>query len=269
MKGAWDLGSEKDIITDKTDIVGELKKYDPVAFEKRRQALIKKYQGYSDVAPEYLQSELKKDPGYKGWRISQLLEKPDLVMVQKKVPIQREFRVEVVAGKVLGNGSTVDRFKYMYEIGADGLKMKDYQAPSSEDFKKVEAFAQQAIDKLPPQLRGMPYGMDIAILEDGKVAMIESNPGGNSNFLFEEDKASVEALGKFLEKYPDAAKSGEIPKAVADGMDPKAQMEYLKKFFSEHGIDPARQYPGVRFLADRLDDPEFKPTRVSPEDYSV
>ncbi|MBU6376633.1 MAG: amidoligase family protein, partial [Bdellovibrionales bacterium] len=180
LKGAWDLGSEKDIITEKTDIVGELKKYDPVAFEKRRQQLLKKYQGYGDVAPEYLQSELKKDPGYKGWRLSKLLEDPELVMVQKKVPIRREFRVEVVSGKVLGGGSTVDRFKYMYEIGADGLKMKDYRAPSAEDFKKVEAFAQKAVNRLPPELRGMPYGMDIAILENGKMAMIESNPGGNS-----------------------------------------------------------------------------------------
>ncbi|MBU6376242.1 MAG: hypothetical protein KGQ59_09625, partial [Bdellovibrionales bacterium] len=66
-----------------------------------------------------------------------------------------------------------------------------------------------------------------------------------------------------------ALKSGEIPKSVAKGLAPEEQMKYLQRFFSEHGLDPGKQYPRVRFLSDRLEDPEFKATQVRPEDYAI
>ncbi|OFZ21753.1 MAG: hypothetical protein A2X94_15815 [Bdellovibrionales bacterium GWB1_55_8] len=261
LKGVWDLGSEKDIITDKVDVIGEVEKYQASDFDVYRNELLSD-KALADAAPEYLNSELKKHPGYKGWKLSQVFKKPELSMVQERVNIKTEFRVEALAGKVLGGGSTVDRYSYVYLLNDTA---GEYKAPPKVDVKKVEQFAQKVLDQLPENLRGMPMGMDIALLEDGTAVMIESNPGGNSNFLYEEFEESAEELAKFLKQYPAQVKAGR----VHEGLSPEEQMKWIDQKFKDWGIHPAKQYPGFTFLKDRVQDKEFRPSPPNPRNYDL
>jgi hypothetical protein len=261
LKGVWDLGSEKEIITDKTQVSKEVDAYLNSDFESYKVEKEKEFSN-ENAAPEYLLSALKKHPNYKGWKIHSMLKNLSLSILQGKVDIDREFRVEVIAGKVLGGKSTIDRWWYTYFYGN---KMDEYIEPTKQQIRMVEEFAQNAVNKLPEQLRNMTFGMDIALLKNGGAVMIESNPGGNSNFLFEEERESVLALRKRLEKFPELVKSGRINL----GLSPREQMSYLRKQLDKWGVSIQRTYPGMKFMEDRIIDKEFTELRPNPEFYQV
>ncbi len=261
MKGAWDIGSERDIITDKSNILDLIEKYETSDFDDFLKKTLEKHKEYIDTTPEYMQSILKEHPGYKGYKIKKnLLSKPELTIVQERLPLLREFRVEVIDGKVLGSGSTIDRYAYL-----DRAKLgKKYKAPSEAQVLEAEKWAQKIVNKLPKELRGMPMGMDVAILDNPKngrrFAIIESNPGGNSGYLFEEENASVRALGKLMKEYPEKVKSG---KAYL-GMTETEQMDFLKKYFKKWNIDVEKHYPRMNFLADHIEDIEISTIDIDP-----
>jgi hypothetical protein len=259
LKGTWDLGTEKNIITSDDDIVKEVHEFLKSDFLSYKKAVEREMAEYLEAAPEYVLAELKKHKNYKGYKIYKMLEKPHEVIVQEKLKIKREFRVEVIGGKVLGRGTTIDRYFYMYKYKFNGLSMKDYVPPSKSVIAQVENFVQSFVDKLPEELKTMPFGMDIALLEDGSFKMIESNPGGNSNFLFEEEDESVKVLGEYLENYPKLVSQG----LIHEGMSAQEQMKYLKSFFKKHNITQ-KFYPNMKFLSDRIEDPEFKPVKTDP-----
>lgn len=261
LKGTWDLGSETEIITDKIDIAGEIEKYKNSDFDQYRKRREAEFAGKS-VAPEYLLTELKKHPGYRGWKISTMLQEPNAVIAQKRVRIAREFRVEVLGGKVLGEGSTVDRYWYKYYYGG---KMEEYVEPPKKMISQAEGFAQSVVDRLPFELRSMPFAMDVAILEDGSAVMIESNPGGNSNFLFEEEEPSIKALERFMERFPKLVEQGKVSR----GLTPERQMAYLRENFVKWGLSPEKHFPGMKFENDRIIDPEFKRVQIDPSSYTL
>lgn len=252
LKGSWDLGSEKSIITSNMDIVQLVNEYLASDFDLYYQR-IHSQMIQTNVAPEYELNMLKQHPNYIGWKLHRLFHNFDLSIVQEKVEILREFRVEVVAGHVLGNGSTLDRYFYEYKYDSSGTKLSGYKAPPKAMVQAVEKYAQDLVNRLPAEFRGMTFGMDIAVLKDGRTIMIESNPGGNSNFLFEEENESVLALGQFLKKYPRLLKEGKI----FLGLEPRAQMAYIDQKFKEWGIDQETGYPGFEFLEDKIVDHEF------------
>jgi hypothetical protein len=262
LKGVWDLGSEREIITDKTDIISDVEKYQHSDFDSFKARTERKMAYLNEATPEYLQDQLKTHRGYRGWKISQMLRDAHLAMVQRRVDIAREFRVEAIAGKVLSDGSTVDRWYYTYQ---EAGRLNEYVAPSAETIKAVEVYAQNLLNTLPANLRGMPMGMDVALLKNGGMVLIESNPGGNSGFLYEEEKASVLALEKRLEAYPEMVKKGE----VSQGLSPRAQMNFLRMKFAQWGLDTNASYPDMRFLDDRIEDPEFTAVQVDPSSFAV
>ncbi len=259
MKGVWDLGSEKQIVTDKTDIVGEVEGYLKSDFNEHKARVEAEYEA-AGTAPEYLLTELKKHPNYMGYKLYSMLSSPELSIVQNRVDIDREFRVEVVAGKVLGQGSTFDRWWYTFKYGGN---MHEYVPVPKSTIRAVEQFAQRAVNQLPKELRNMTFGMDIATLKNGGLIMIESNPGGNSNFLFEEEKISVRALRERLEKFPEEVRSGKVNL----GLSPEKQMDFLKQKFADWKINTGKLYPGMDFKADRIVDAEFTQTRSNPKFY--
>jgi len=261
MKGAWDIGSERDIITDKSKILETIQEYEKGDFDDFFLKTIAKHKEYVDTTPEYMQSLLKEHPGYKGYKIKKnLLSKPELTIIQERLPLLKEFRVEIIDGKVLSQGSTIDRYAYL-----DRAKFgKKYKAPSKTEITAAEKWAQKIVDQLPVKLRGMPMGMDVAILDASKngrrFAIIESNPGGNSGFLFEEENASVRALEKLMREYPEKVKSGKANL----GMNETEQMDFLKKYFKKWNIVPEKHYPQMKFLTDHIEDVEITTTKIDP-----
>lgn len=256
MKGVWDLATEQSLVTDKLDLAEEIKKYRASNFDKYYRKMSRRLAGED---PEELIDALKKHRGYMGWKISTFLEEPAEVIVQQKVKIAREFRVEVIAGHVLANGSTLDRYAYQFEEAG----RTDFKYSSPEVIRKIENHAQSIVDQLPPHLRGTPFAMDIALLEDGGLIMIESNAGGNSGFLALEDD-SIEALNDFLRRYPQLQQEGKIPL----GLTPQQQMTYLKEKLHQWNVDISVQYEDMKFLDDRIIDPDFEISEVTTKNKS-
>ena len=103
MKGAWDLSSERIIITDKTDFTKAITDYKN-GFEEFKAKTLKETAGQD---PEAVIKALKEHPGFLGSKILGMLEDKNLLLVQQRRRLVEEFRVEVVNGTVLGQGSTI------------------------------------------------------------------------------------------------------------------------------------------------------------------
>jgi len=240
IKGVWDNATQAEfLITDETDLETEIKKYkdNQKGFIEYMQKLQKEY-GASN--PDLFVRKLRERPEFTGYRINKFLKQPELSIVQEKLKIQEEFRVEVIAGRVLGDSSTIPR--YQYEYPNDDSWLQD------PNIKRVEAFTQEVVDSLPPEFRGMTFGMDIAVLKDGSIKMIESNPQGNSGFLAY-DKRSVKALDKFLSKYPEMVRQGK----VNQGLEPIDQLEWMRKFVeTDLKMNLEMSYPHMTFLNNKV-----------------
>ena len=243
MKGAWDLSTENLFISDKLNITELLDAYRD-GFEEYREKMEKKYKG---ADPEKILDVLKKHEGYRGWKITQLLAKPELVFFQERLRIVREFRVEVQGGKVLSKGSTIDRYAYK---AAKDPSIKPLKI-THEQITGAEAFAQQLIDDLPEALRILPYALDVTLIENGTWKLIETNPGGNSSFL-EENEASMAAFDQYLGRYPDLVDAGKIKL-----MTPEAQIQWLKKEFADLKIDAVKLFPDMTFTHNDIIDPAY------------
>jgi hypothetical protein len=129
--------------------------------------------------------ELKRMPNYSGRVLEQLLAHPEQVIVQAKIspafgavvrtaegpkPLIVEFRVHVVEGKVL--------------VGATETRWEDLRSVSGSTYAEVEAFAQHVVNRLPPAMRKMCFGMDVMKTADGRYKVVELNGGGESAYLY-------------------------------------------------------------------------------------
>ncbi len=244
IKGTYDNNTDaKFLITNDTDIKGELAKFE-ASKEEFLEYLAQMKQEYEHTDPDLFNEKLKARPEYNGWRINRVLKKPFRGMVQERLDLDIEYRVEVVAGKVLGRESTVPR--YYYADGLDELP-SDYWS-RDKNLPKVEKYAQEVVDQLPEHLKGMTFAMDVVVLKDGTTKLIETNPQGNSGFLFLDHRAH-KLLEDFLLSYPAALKRGEIDL----GMSEADQMRYLKDFLEgELKLDLDEQFPHLKFTAKGL-----------------
>jgi hypothetical protein len=225
------------LITNESEFIEEIKKYRASDFlEKRKQIIDNKTWSNPDAYVE----ALKELVGYKGFRINRMFKEPEFAIVQEKLSIKSEYRVEVIAGRVLGDGSTVER--YAYKDPNETVFVKNV-----EEAALVEKAIQAYVNKVPWELRGLPMGLDAAVLTDGTVRIIETNPQGNSGFLMDEPQ-STKALNRFLKNYPDLVKKGEVPL----GLTPPDQMKFIAKFLKEIGVTPAVHYPYYHFTSDGL-----------------
>jgi hypothetical protein len=129
--------------------------------------------------------ELKRTPNYEGRVFEELLTHAENVIVQTKLdpaigailhtpqgpkPLIIEYRVHVVEGTVLQ--------------GATETRWEDTRGVSSEAYTQVEAFAQRMVSRLPSEMRGMCFGMDVMQTKDGRFMIIELNAGGESQYLY-------------------------------------------------------------------------------------
>lgn len=268
MKGVQESNTGSFLVTNKTQIENEIADYERGDFEKTYARLKTEM---ADRELDDLVEEMQKKPNYMGWKLKSYFNDPSQVIVQSKMKIAREFRVEMIGGKVLGRGSTLDRYRYVAE--AKGLT-PDTSPP--ELIRAVEKWAQNLIDRLPPELRGTPFGFDVALLDDERhpnsaekyhFKLVEGNSGPQSGFHWDY-KPTIVAMQDFLEKYPELVKRGVID---SSGMTPEAQMEYLKKQFAEWKIDVATDLKGFTFLDNHIKVGEdgLKPMPTHAEDYTL
>lgn len=239
MKGSWDLGSEKSFISNRIDIQQAMKDYKN-GFEAHRTRVLEESVGHD---PEYVVKRLKAHPGYQGWKILNMLENPDQVFFQEMIPIDREFRLEILNGQVI-RGATIDRYAYM---------KKNAKPPTAGELATVEEYTQKILDGLPEELKVLPYGFDVARLKTGGFKIIETNPGGNSSFL-EESVPSVKEFEKALMDYRAVANEQGLKRLT-----PREEMSWLKEQFRRFKINPLKDYPGMLFMDNGIYDPEYPP----------
>lgn len=201
LKGVHDSATQKSLLTHKSPLREALVEYNQEfeSFQRKKQKLAEKYK---NLSPDLMMRNLMKLPGFSGWRIKRFLQKPETAIVQEFVAIKKEYRVEIVLGKILGEGSTVSRYNYK-------LPVEEQLPPDIKEIQQVEAFAQELLDSLPPKLKVTPFALDVAILENDRLVLIESNPGPNSGFLAE-DHPGIKALNRALAEWPRRIKSGEV-----------------------------------------------------------
>lgn len=256
IKGVWDTATQKDfLISDKLDLNREIEIYRNSNFSEYRE---KRMQRAAGENPDVITRLIRNHEGYRGWRIRRALKDPTQAIVQERMNIVKEYRVEVIGGRVLGDGdgrlfmgladqnvekrSTIERYDYAH---SQPLPI----VPA--EIALVENEVQKFVEKLPVELRMMPMGIDAAIVLDKsgnqKVMIVETNPQGNSGFL-SNDKRGVRALNRYLKRYPALLKSG----AVTNGLTDRAQMKFINDFMREYRIDPVRDYPPYEFLNDQL-----------------
>ncbi len=229
IKGAFESATQEQfIITDKHDLKVELEKYGELFedFQRVREEALRKASGNN---PDILSRLTREHPASHGWRLKRYFKQSHNAIVQERVKIATEYRVEAIAGRILGGESTVPR--YQYEI-PETDEWRD-----ENEIRRVEGFTQRLLDKLPAELRATPFAFDIAVLEDGSLRMIESNPMSNSGFLIY-DKRGVKALNKFLLRLPDLLKRGEL----SEGLSQSSQIEFVKKFTSKHRLNVPERY---------------------------
>ncbi len=238
MKGVWDNATQASfLVTNDTDIVDKIKVYkdnleDYLDYMKKMDLM------HANSNPDVYVRVLRDRPEFTGHRLNRFFKEPEFAIVQERLAIKEEYRVEVIAGRVLAKGTTIPRYQYEYPDSDEWM--------NDPNIKRVEEFAQSVVDKLPPELKGMTFGMDIAALEDGSVRMIESNAQGNSGFLAY-DVRSVKELDKFLLKYPRLVEEGEI----SLGMSREDQVKYIHKFIEgELNLDLDSHYPHLVFKQD-------------------
>lgn len=252
LKGVFDIATEKaGILASDGKLIEEYRRYAASDFDQFEAKLEEELGQHN---PEDIIYKRKEHPAYKGWKIAKLLSEPALAIVQAKVEILREFRVEVIGGRVLRNDMTVDRYLY---LGGETESPRELKI-------KVEDWVQQKVDQLPPLLRGLPFGVDAAILKDGSIIMIESNAGGNSGFLAEREE-SIRGVNQFLRDYSQLLER----EPYLRGMTAKQQMRFIWSFFKKHSIDPAIHYAGIDYFKDRIEDSDYEEKSVDQNRYRI
>jgi len=83
-----------------------------------------------------------------------------------------EWRVHVADGKVVPGASM---HRWTFDAGLSPTARRE--------ISEVDTFMQANLDKMPRDVRGVPMAADVVRTKDGKLKIIELNPGGQSGFL--------------------------------------------------------------------------------------
>lgn len=248
LKGIWDWATEKNgMVTSELDFKTALNSSTLADFEIHRSEVEQKAKWQN---PEEIVWNLKQHPGYLGWKIKSMFENPETVMVQPLLKIKKEYRVEAINGRVLGNGSTVDRYEYL---------SKDKNPIEVDEITAVERYVNSVLEKLPAQLRITPYSFDIALLENGEYKIIETNPGGNSGFIASSEK-SIIAMNQHLKK--------DMSPRNIEGLTAQNQIRLAESLLNKAGGSFSGDFANFRFKGLNLYDDRYKTTLNFPNSCS-
>lgn len=229
MKGVFESATQKQfIVTDNTEIEKELETYSRLhkEFQELRDKALIEMDGNN---PDILARRIREHAAFYGWRLKRYIKNPMSAIVQERLSIEAEYRVEAIAGKVLGGESTIPRYQYETPENDDWRKQ--------QEITRVEKYVQNIINQLPQFLRGTPFAFDVAVTSNGDLFLIESNPMSNSGFLIY-DKRGIKALNKFLQNFPHFLRKGEVSVGVS-GSD---QMRFIKGFIRRHKLIVDNKY---------------------------
>lgn len=124
-------------------------------------------QDLGDIAYRY-----RDRPGYRGRVLEEMLH--NNVMLQEKLPLAGEHRVQVIGGRVIPY-LTHPRYPSDTAFGT----VKDFLKGRGS----AKWFQNDVLNKLPAKYRNLSYGADIAPLKGGGYKVIELNTGGASGYL--------------------------------------------------------------------------------------
>jgi hypothetical protein len=111
-----------------------------------------------------IESKLNHHPGYKHWLTEQVIKNPHKFVRQKKINIDKEYRVHTLHGMPLG-----------ITAGRHHLLPTGHQ--------EAEQAAARLLRKTKPELKNNLLALDVAKDTRGKWHVIETNPGPASGFL--------------------------------------------------------------------------------------
>lgn len=261
LKGTNESRTAKFLVTEKTDLQGVLQTYFNSSFDKFEKKIREEYAGADEdmVYAALQEQEPRREKQYFGWKINNYLTKPHTAIAQEKLQIQKEFRSDVLMGRVV-NQETTDRFIF------EGRQRTEDDPPSTKkEFARAESWVQSVLNrfkKVPEKwLYWMHGGWDYGLLQDGSYAMIESNMGVESSKWYDTD-TQVEKLVAYLRSL------GGLPYSkVVEGATPEEQMRFIEAFIREFKLEKSRAFPGMKFEADSIE-PAYKPAQVANK-YSV
>ena len=178
LKGVRDYNTGGNLPTNKTNF-GEAYK----GFVTEYKPLVEKLR--KEHPNDDLQPMLNNHPFQSGRTLDALMENPESVIIQEKLPLKKftqkeqplnkqpfqEFRVHTVKGQVIPGGSA-HRWSDMHTL------------TDRKTMKAAEAFVQTVMDKMSDDVKKKAaLSPDVVQLEDGSFKIIEMNAGGDSGFL--------------------------------------------------------------------------------------
>ncbi len=263
MKGTTESNTGAALLTDKVDLKKEVNDYLKSDFEEFAARIAKASETAGEDEDEFFNS-LQKHKNYMGWKIMKYLKEPDRAIVQRKMPIASEYRVEVVAGKVL-KGATVDRYAYDRKTRGEAISLTPAEVKRQRALiKRLESWVQAQADMLPAEQRNLNWAFDVALLKDGRIVAIETNPGPCSGFLlWDEFPNSFRKLNAFLRDYYKRASANLFD---FRGLRTAAQLAYIRGLFASTGMDTIKRPNVYKITANGLElkfprvivDPKFE-----------
>lgn len=281
LKGVNDYASEFKILSSDMDVLKEYGVFqrNRVSFLKFINSQKKGVKGCEEN--EDLLDVLRPRPEYLGYKLDQFFSKTNEALVQHKLNILREFRVEVMAGRVLEE-AVLDRF-YFREI------------PTSPSIGKwVAKFVRDDVLKyLPDALKYMPMTMDIACIrgcgnvdkynatksfsdsnehksdateKDFEFKVIEANPGAQSWFSHYHIN-SIKISNEFLWKYPQLTQKESY---LRNPMTPQKQIEFIMDMITNvFRMNRNHHYPLYDFHKHFIEDHNVRIQRIDVDEKKI
>ena len=139
-------------------------------------------------------------PSYSGRVVDQLLKDPSQVMAQEKINIRQPEGWRKWIAETLHNPNSSSYWRRSLHPSNEmrvhvegGAAIPELTVPrydptmhltDSGTLQRATEFAQNTVNQFPEKYKGMSYAMDVVPTAEGGFKMIESNPGGQSGFLY-------------------------------------------------------------------------------------
>lgn len=238
LKGAFDWATGPMVLTNSTDLATAVDQYKTGTFDAHLASL--NADRYKMDPDDYVEA-LQKHNDYKGYRAQRLLKRYERTIVQSRINIKSEYRVEVINGQVVGGNSTVERYAYVDENPKTFWDKQPTRITTDPEAlrakKQVEIFAQNIMSRLPSELRMLSAAMDIAITKEGRLYLIEANAGGNSGYLSFRAASRRAVEKKLLDDFAKSDRPGE------QGLRVSEQVRFIDRFLNENKINVTEHYP--------------------------